>query len=310
MSEKQLPDRMQIGVNVGQYQELPDIVRQREVMSGFPVVRFMEWQQINRFPASPPCPKTMDQLPNADWQFKGGPWHLWGGVPISVIIDVANRADVRPWICVHHTFQEIDRFVDYVCKNSNHRPLFEFSNEIWNSGFQQYHDLAKFSNNKDGFRGALELYAKGCAELVKVVAYRGDVVVSAQAANSWVAETILSYMPSIGGVTALAIAPYWKNENELWAVQDRVKRHKEIADMYGLDLYCYEAGQHITNGGAEINRSTHMAILYSAYLRMLEKGGVSLACMYSLASTYGKTGWGLYEIVGNSVTKTPKRAII
>jgi hypothetical protein len=310
MSEKQLPDRMQIGVNVGQYQELPDIVRQREVMSGFPVVRFMEWQQINRFPASPPCPKTMDQLPSMDWQFKGGPWHLWGGVPISVIIDVANRADVRAWICVHHTFQEVDKIVDYVCSNAKRRPIFEFSNEVWNAGFQQYHDLAESSQAKDKFRGVLGLYANGCSKLADAVDGRGDVVVSAQAANPWVAETILSYMATVRGATALAIAPYWKNESELWAVQGRVSAHKKIADRHGLDLYCYEAGQHITNGGAEINRSTHMAILYSAYLRMLEMGGVSLACMYSLASTYGKTGWGLYEIVGNSVTKTPKCAII
>lgn len=304
-------DRMQIGVNVGQYQELPDLVRQGEMMSGFPVVRFMEWQQINRFRASPPSPKTMEDLPHGDnWQFNGGAWHLWGGVPISVIVDTANRAGVRPWLCVHHTFRDMGRFVDYVCKTATHRPIFEFSNEVWNSGFQQYHDLATMITN-DKFRGVLELYAKRVAGLSTVVAEGGDVVVSAQSANAWVAETILSYMPSVTGITALAIAPYWKSEAELWAVQDRVKSHKEIANRYGLDLYCYEGGQHITTQGGEINRSQHMAIMYSAYLRMLEKLGVSLACLYSLASTYtSNRSWGLYEIVGKNYTKTLKRAIL
>ncbi len=313
MSVKKSPDRMIIGVNVGQYQELPDIWKQIDMMSGFPVVRFMEWQQINRFRSSPPSPITMNDLPHGDnWQFNGGVWSEWGGVPIDVIIDTANKAGVRAWVCVHHTFQDTQKFVDYVCENAIYRPVFEFSNEIWNSGFMQYHDFASFVGyQQDRFRGVLKLYANRVSELARIVDGRGDVVVSAQAANSWVAETILSYMPSINGVTALAIAPYWKNDAELWAVQDRLSAHKKIADSYGLDLICYEGGQHITTQGADINRSQYIAIMYHTYLRMLEKSGVSLVCLYSLASAYtSNRAWGLYEIVGKNYTKTLKREVL
>ena len=305
------------GVNVGHYPELPLLERQRQLLTGWPVVRFMDWQQINRFNNSPAGPTNMQELPQAsdNWNFTGGPWHSWKGVPLDVILDTAIALNTRPWLCIPHTFTApaMEAFVNYVCNRmtGHGRPIFEFSNEVWNGAFKQHHDLANLTPARDAnpLKNALKWYAQKSAELAQAVNGRGDVVLCGQATNSWILETVINHLPPLTGqakINAIAIAPYWQGQEEIWKIPGHLQGHRNLADQHQLKLWCYEGGQHLrTVGSMALNRSKEMGVYYYAYLEMLDRGKVDLRCLYSIASIYQDTGsWGLYEIVKNNNAST------
>lgn len=106
-------------------------------------VRFMDWMQTNNSTV-----ETWDDMPNvgdASWAT---------GVPIEVMVELANQIGSEPWFNIPHNADDdfIRTFAEYVRDNLDPgiRAHFEFSNEVWNWQFEQAHDSAADSNERFG----------------------------------------------------------------------------------------------------------------------------------------------------------------
>jgi len=105
-------------------------------LSGSGIVRFALWQRID---SAPPAtweerPKSTDQDLNATH-----------GVPIEVMVDVANQTGLDPWFCVPHWADDayVKSFAQLVKdKLDPERVVYlEHSNDVANSALPQHHYL-------------------------------------------------------------------------------------------------------------------------------------------------------------------------
>ncbi|MEW6330871.1 MAG: hypothetical protein AB1560_05355 [Pseudomonadota bacterium] len=106
--------------------------------------------------------------------------------------------------------------------------------------------------------------------------------------------------------------------------QSSVRNHKIMADTQGLELVCYEAGQHfvgifgaqgdvnLTNILVAANRDNRMYQYYTDYLAMLDAEGVSNCAFFDDIEKPGNHGsWGALEYLEQPVSQAPKyRALI
>lgn len=153
------------------------------------------------------------------------------GVPLELMVDLANRLNTEPWFCLPHMANDDynKQFASTVKAylNPNLHAWVEYSNEVWNGGFNQNVYAAK-----EGLR--LKLALQPWEAALKYNAYRsmqifkiwGDVfgqnsdnqhkyfvrVLASQAAYTGVAEQILSFKldakQAANQADVLAIAPY------------------------------------------------------------------------------------------------------
>ena len=186
---------------------------------------------------------------------------------------------------------------------------------------------------------------KGKPRLVRVLA--------GQAANPWTAEQILGWKDAYKRADAYAIAPYFdgadldKNgdsdlndakraaaiaqltpdqvvENLRLGIGDRVKpmldKNAQVAQRFGLPLYAYEGGPHltayqfpdnqvkpITELFAQANRHPRMREVYRAYLAQWKQSGGSLFNQFVDVARPGKWGfWGALEYQNQPLEQAPK----
>ena len=63
------------------------------------------------------------------------------GMPLEMLVDMANRLNTNPWFCIPHLADDdyVKQFATYVKENLNPnlKAYIEYSNEIWNGGFVQ-----------------------------------------------------------------------------------------------------------------------------------------------------------------------------
>ncbi len=94
-------------------------------------VRFMDWMDTNASPIA-----TWDDRPKTD----DYTW-VWRGVPVEVMVDLANLIGVDPWFTMPHLADDdyARRFATYVRDHLDPRLIayVEWSNEVWNFGFVQ-----------------------------------------------------------------------------------------------------------------------------------------------------------------------------
>lgn len=96
------------------------------------VLRFMDWMRTN----------DSGQI---DWQDRAQvddyTWTTAAGVPVEVMVDLANRTGTEPWFTLPHQANDAytRAFVTYVRDHLDPRlrPWFEYSNEVWNWQFGQ-----------------------------------------------------------------------------------------------------------------------------------------------------------------------------
>lgn len=109
-----------------------------ERISQFNTLRFMDWMETNSEPAHV-------------WEERNRPesrtWNE-GGVPLEVMIELANAVNANPWFCIPHLANEtyITNFAAMVEDqlSPNLIAYVEHSNEVWNWGFAQ----AQYANVK------------------------------------------------------------------------------------------------------------------------------------------------------------------
>jgi hypothetical protein len=179
---------------------------------GFTTLRFMDFQETNnsRLAKWADRPKSTD----ATWTREG--------IPVEVMVDLANRLGADPWFCMPHLAD--DEFVREFAKlvkaklNPDRKIYIELSNEIWNGQFQQSR-YAGEQGIKLGF--AEKPWEAGwrwtAYRSVQVFKIWEEVfggrdrfvrVLASQAANPYVSNQILQFQDAYKNADALAIAPY------------------------------------------------------------------------------------------------------
>lgn len=243
----------------------------------FKTLRFMGWilgdnpDQISQ--------KTWSERPkveDARWSERG--------VPVEVMVDLANRVGADPWFNIPHQADDnyVRRFAEVVRDRLSPglQAYIEHSNEVWNNTFSVYsyatqHGLALgLSEDPDEarwryhIRRSLEIFF-----IFEEVIGRGRIVrvLAAQQDGPYVAEQMLEYNGTADRIDVLAIGSYFGTELGLPESQKRVRRmtlndlfheietvslptamryvteNAKVAAQSGVPLVAYEGGQHLSS---------------------------------------------------------------
>lgn len=226
------------------------------------------------------------------------------GVPIEWLVYLANQVNCDAWFCMPHYADDdyIKQFASYVNENlkPNLRAWLEYSNEVWNGGFQQSKYASQMGLQQKlsskPYEATFKYYAYRSMQIFKIWTdtFNGHDrfvrVLASQAANQYATEQILSYQDVASQADVLAIAPYvtfsvsstsedgtndklvstwsldklFEHINRICLPESTqwIKNSKKLADDYGLKLVAYEAGQHLVGvGGAENNEKLNTLLI-------------------------------------------------
>ncbi len=245
------------------------------------VLRFMDWMSTNGSPLR-------------EWSERARPeearWSGERGVPVEVMVDLANRLGADPWFTLPHQASDdfVRRFATVVRDRlaPGLRAWVEYSNEVWNgifaqAGWARDRGLAAGLGPSD-FEAQLQFYSRRAVQVFAlwVEVFGGTDrlvrVMASQAANAWVSEQVLSFEGADGPSDALAVAPYFggylgspdeQARVAAMSVDDLADELRTVAlpeavgwmtaqaataTTYGVELVAYEGGQHLAgNGGVE-----------------------------------------------------------
>ncbi|WP_300585181.1 hypothetical protein [Marivita sp.] len=100
-------------------------------LEGVAQLRFMDWMFTNGSPI-----KTWEEMPKeTDFSY------VWRGVPLPVMIDLANLIGADPWFNIPHLAEDdlVRRFAELVRADLDPSRIayVEYSNEVWNFLFEQ-----------------------------------------------------------------------------------------------------------------------------------------------------------------------------
>jgi hypothetical protein len=248
---------------------------------GFRVFRFMDWAVTNNSRivawSDRPTPEMHSQALK--------------GVALEYMIQLCNTLDVEPWFCMPHRcsddyVRQFARLVKEKVKPALRIHL-EYSNECWNTQFDQAHYCEeqglKLGLNRNPYAALLHFYSQRSVEIFKLwkEVFDGKErlvrVLATQSANPWTGETVLGWREAWKEADAIAIAPYFGNrwgdprtadqvaamspEELLEALREDVAESRKqtanyaaLAHKRGLKLVAYEGGQHLVGrGGTENN---------------------------------------------------------
>jgi len=265
---------------------------------GVACFRFMDFMATNNSRI-----RTWDERPRV-----GDATYAGRGVPLELLIDLCNLQKTDPWFCIPHLADDdyIRRFAELVRDqlSPSLRVHVEYSNEVWNPGFQQ-HRYASEEGQKRGLSTdpavavwrftamrSLEVFAifeqvfGGTERLVRIL--------PAQAGNVFMAREILNFRDAAKHADAIAVAPYvginvlpepdrhhplgladvadWDTDQlfhhltriSLPPVLDGISRFRELANQHHLDLVAYEGGQHLTGLRGAENDPSLNALFFAA----------------------------------------------
>jgi len=260
----------------------------------FTVLRFMDWTHTNDSTQQNWSDRPL--VSDESWSANGCPW--------EICIELANRLDADPWICIPHL--ATDDYVTQVANivNSNmaagHKVYVEYSNECWNGMFGQ-EQYCRNNGVAEGlsaneYQACDYWYSKRAVQIHDIFenivgASRLVRVLSSQAGNTWRGENVLSYNNANLVTDAYAIAPYLGGEYDQGSIADEVENwtvdqlfddiqtnpdrglaaakqtiidNQAVADSYGVAMVCYEAGQHLVGVNGYQDNTTLTNLFISA----------------------------------------------
>jgi hypothetical protein len=263
-------------------------------LRAYSVLRFMDWMATNGSIVT----NSLQRTPLS--------FHTWAtptGVPVEVMIALANRVGAHPWFNMPH--QSDDAYAVNFAQTVKARldaalgVYAEYSNEVWNGMFLQYAYAVKQGSAQQPAIDNMQYYAlrsRGVGRIFKdtLGAPRTVAVLGGQAVNPWTATHGLDYLISRFGagqtaIDAIVIAPYFgvtPNPAEaatytamtMDAFFDYVRtqilprtvtdsaKYRAVANSYGVRLISYEGGQHMVGVlGAE--NDTALNALFDAFNR-------------------------------------------
>jgi hypothetical protein len=150
------------------------------------------------------------------------------GVPVELMVDLANRLNTDVWFCMPHLADDdyVKQFAQAVkdTLNPKLRAWVEYSNEVWNGGFSQHQYAAKQGQRlglaaaDKAWQGAWHFYAQRSVQIFNIWQNvfveslkensRFVRVLASQAAYTDSAQHILSFQNAAHHADVLAIAPY------------------------------------------------------------------------------------------------------
>ncbi|NBD15140.1 MAG: cellulose-binding protein [Cyanobacteria bacterium] len=192
-----------------------------EKIQPFAAFRFMDWMKTNNSTQKEWSHRPT--LEDATWS--------QAGAPVEIMVELANRTDSDPWFTIPHqaTDEYVINFASYVRDHLDPdlKVYVEYSNEVWNSQFEQAQWVQKQAQQEwgeGGYGKGLEWFGKRTTEITRLwdevfgpEKERVIGVMGAQAANPWTAQKALNYQAwaesplshAEYGIDAIAIAPYF-----------------------------------------------------------------------------------------------------
>ncbi len=179
---------------------------------GMACLRFMDFMHTNNSTISTWADRP--KLSDATFTTKG--------IPLELLIDLANRLNTDPWFCIPHLADDdyVRNFAQMVKNrlNPDLKIYIEYSNEVWNGQFKQHH-YAGQKGQELGFaekpwEAAWRYTAYRSVQIFNIFeevfgsADRLIRVLPTQAANPYVSERILEFQDAYKHADALAVAPY------------------------------------------------------------------------------------------------------
>ena len=195
------------------WQTQPFNPRFLQSLGGYRVLRFMEWMLTNG--------STVRNW--SDRAHPGDYTYTRRGVPLEVLIQLANSTGIAPWFNI--PAQATDGYVQQFAAMVNQqlsvsaRFYLEYSNENWNGTFSQtpwiqaQGQAAGFSSDPtmagfyyNGWRSSqiFTIFRSALSTPDRMIR-----VMAAQAANSWLSDQMLGFRNVYANADALAIAPYF-----------------------------------------------------------------------------------------------------
>lgn len=306
-----------------------------EFVSGFRVLRFMDWQRTNDN-----AKLAWSQRPRPETSSQAGP----GGVSVEDMVDLANAARADPWFTMPYHADEayLRGFAQLVhARLDPERTVYvELGNEVWNDIFAAAADaeregLARGLGGGDPGRAQMERYAERMVETMrvwtKVYADRPKALVrvaATQNANPELARIVLGFRDSAAWVDALATAPYFwldldgRKAGDADRILDAVpgaidlafamaRENQRIAADRGKRYIAYEGGQHLVTPDLALARSLQrdprMGEAYARYLEGWRDGFGDTLTLYASTAPISEYGsWGLREYGGQPIAEAPK----
>jgi len=303
------------------------------------VVRFLDSQRIN----------NSKEVEWSDRQ-KLTTFGARNGQSLEDIIQMSNEMNASPWLLAPHLAND-DYFREmavYVRDNLNPtlKVHIEYTNEAWNWGFQQTHDLNNLAK-----QNGTTLYQEYGGRAKRLFEIWTDVfggssrlvrVIGTQHHNSWISEQIMKVQGLSGLVDALAVGYYvghefsgsmaqsaldmtedevfnHLNSNSLPKAKELLIKQKQVAEKYQIELIAYEAGQHLIAGAEwrenqplvdkfiSLNRNQKMSQLYMNMYKDWNDIGGGLIVWFQTAMKPSKWGsWGLLDNAVQDPEASPK----
>jgi chitodextrinase len=260
-----------------------------ERLRAYRVLRFMDWGETN------------DSTQSA-WAGRAKPgdarWSTGKGVPVEVMVDLANRLGADAWFTLPHLADDgyVTAHASLVRQalRADLKAYLEYSNEVWNSqfaqaGYAESRGLA-LGLSANAFEAQMRFYSRRSVEVFDLwSAAFGDAVrlvrvMASQAANAWVSGEILDYQGARLKTDALAIAPYFGGSlgtslstasltlDQLFGTLQSaslpealgwIRDQAAVASARSLPLIAYEGGQHLA-GVAGLENNAALNSLFDA----------------------------------------------
>jgi hypothetical protein len=129
-----------------------------ERIRAFKSIRFMGWMETNDS-----TQREWNQRPDLETASYSSP-----GVPVETMVALVNQLAIEPWFNMPHmaTDEYITRFAEYVRDylNPELKVYVEYSNEVWNPQFEQFHWVLEQSRQEWGQESPYQWYGKRTAE--------------------------------------------------------------------------------------------------------------------------------------------------
>lgn len=250
-----------------------------ESIRSYSVLRFMDWMRAN---GSSDTNWTERPKPgDATWTAHG--------VPVEVLVELANRVAKDPWFSLPHLASDdyVAQFASYVRDHlaQGRKAYVEYSNEVWNGSFEQAHYAEEQGVARGlgaGYEAQLRFYALRATQVLKIweQVFGGTDrivrVIASHSANDWASRTILDFQDTAQHADVLAIAPYFghgygtsaqQGSTEAMSADQLIDRllnqdvpglageisaQAEVATQRGIRLVAYEGGQHLAGVGAPV----------------------------------------------------------
>ncbi len=266
--------------NIDNYQSQIFTTELLDFVSDFQNIRFMDWLATNF-------------SPNTNWSERTTATYFTQttdkGVAWEYIINLSNISQKNAWINIPH--KATDNYINQVAQllfnnlDSNLIIYLEYSNELWNGGFDQHHAIAEIAQgmgytgeswerawkytakrSADVFRIFETIFGENSPRLVKVLPSMVDDYVSSKILEHFNDTT---YNPNNVTADAFAIAPYFGGsiggdlvenntytsitvseildlaEADITNTFNVVSSIKIRTDTNNLKLITYEGGQHL-----------------------------------------------------------------